>query len=317
MRFELTGDQTDFAASLDAFLTSANTTSAARSWGAGDHTAGLALWKKLVDLGVPALLVPEADDGIGATPVEHVTAMEALGRHAVPGPWIESAAFLATGPDAAVRKAVASGTVATVAAPPATPFALDADVAELVLHASDSGLNTAEVGSQVTSIDPVRRLFNVTTRGSGTSSNLGTAHDTATLAASAQLLGAGERMLDEAVTYVKQRTQFGRTIGSFQAIKHALADVRIALDFARPLVYAAALHPVALSDERSRDVSAAKIAAGDAAYLAARTALQVHGAIGYTQEHDLSLWLLHVRGLISTWGTPAWHRARVLALVSR
>jgi alkylation response protein AidB-like acyl-CoA dehydrogenase len=70
------------------------------------------------------------------------------------------------------------------------------------------------------------------------------------------------------------------------------------------------------TDERQRDVSAAKVAAGDAAYLAARTALQVHGAIGYTQEHDLSLWLLRVRGLMAAWGTPSWHRARVLKVVT-
>jgi alkylation response protein AidB-like acyl-CoA dehydrogenase len=123
-------------------------------------------------------------------------------------------------------------------------------------------------------------------------------------------------MLTDSVTYVTQRSQFGRPIGSYQAIKHALADVRIALDFTRPLVYAAALHPLETTDERQRDVSAAKVAAGDAAHLAARTALQVHGAIGYTQEHDLSLWLLRVRGLMAAWGTPSWHRARVLKVVT-
>jgi alkylation response protein AidB-like acyl-CoA dehydrogenase len=304
MKFELTSDQRDFATTLDALLTSANTPAATRTWGEGDHAAGLALWKKLADLGVPALLVPDADGGLGATPVELVIAMEAIGRFGVPGPWIESAAYLATSSDATVRKAVAAGTMATVAVPPSTPFALDADVAELVAHDS--------VGERVQSIDPARRLFRVSPEASATTGDF----DTAALAAAAQLLGAGERMLDEAVTYVKQRTQFGRTIGSYQAIKHALADVRIALDFVRPLVYAAALHPGETYDERARDVSAAKVAAGDAAYLAARTALQVHGAIGYTQEHDLSLWLLRVRGLISTWGTPAWHRARVLELVS-
>ena len=94
------------------------------------------------------------------------------------------------------------------------------------------------------------------------------------LATSAQLLGAGERVLADSVTYVKQRKQFGREIGSYQAIKHALADVRIALDFARPLVFGAALGEV--------PASAAKVAAADAAYLASRTGLQVHGAIGYT-----------------------------------
>ena len=124
------------------------------------------------------------------------------------------------------------------------------------------------------------------------------------LATSAQLLGAGERLLADSVTYVKQRRQFGREIGSYQAIKHRLADVRIALDFARPLVHGAAL------DEIS--ASAAKVACSDAAYLASRTALQVHGAIGYTQEFDLSIWITKVRALVTAWGTPAHHRATVL-----
>ena len=124
------------------------------------------------------------------------------------------------------------------------------------------------------------------------------------LATSAQLLGLGERILADSVTYAKQRKQFGREIGSYQAIKHALADVRIALDFARPLVFGAALGEIS--------ASAAKVAAADAAYLASRTGLQVHGAIGYTAEFDLSLWLTKVRALVSAWGTPAYHRARVL-----
>ena len=305
MRFELSADQRDFARTLDGLLTAADVPAIAREWAAGAHEGGLALWRKLADLGVSGLL---ADD----YRIEHIVAMEALGKHAVPGPWIESAAYLATCPETA--DVTAGGTMATVAVPPHTPYALDADVAELVFDAS---LNPAEVGERVESIDPVRRLFRIRAV-EAPRSGLETpaAFDTAALAAAAQLLGGGERMLADSVTYVTQRTQFGRPIGTYQAIKHALADVRIALDFARPLVYAAALHPVETTDERQRDVSAAKVAAGDAAYRAARTALQVHGAIGYTQEHDLSLWLLRVRGLIATWGTPAWHRARVLKVVT-
>ncbi len=132
----------------------------------------------------------------------------------------------------------------------------------------------------------------------------------AVLATAAQLLGAGERLLADAVAYVKQRRQFGREIGSYQAIKHQLADVRIALDFARPLVQGAA---VAERDTFGRDVSAAKLAAADAAYLASRVGLQVHGAVGYTLELDLSLWLTKVRALVAAWGTTAHHRDRVLA----
>jgi alkylation response protein AidB-like acyl-CoA dehydrogenase len=144
--------------------------------------------------------------------------------------------------------------------------------------------------------------------------DLGAAFDLAALATAAQLLGLGEHLLEASVAYAKQRRQFGREIGSYQAIKHRLADVRIALDFARPLVHGAAL---SADDTRARDVSAAKVACGDAAYAAARAALQVHGAVGYTRELDLSLWITKVRALVGAWGTPAWHRRRVLdALVA-
>jgi len=288
MRFELTEEQRDFAAMLDGLLTSADAPGAARAWASGNHGPGLALWRKLADAGVSGLLQESYR-------VEHVIAMEAIGHHAAPGPWIESAAYLATHPETA--STVADGVVATLAVDPHTPYALDADVAKLLL--------CDEIGERVPSVDPVRRLFEVLSAAPLNEA----AFDAAALATAAQLLGAGERMLADSVTYVQQRTQFGRPIGSYQAIKHALADVRIALDFVRPLVYAAALD--------ASPVSAAKVAAGDAAWQAARTALQVHGAIGYTQEHDLSLWLLRVRGLMSTWGTAAWHRARLLDLLTK
>jgi alkylation response protein AidB-like acyl-CoA dehydrogenase len=312
VKYELTDEQRDFAASLDALLGSSDTVAVARAWAAGDHAPGLKLWSRLADQGVQALLVPEDQDGLGATPVELVIAFEALGRRCVPGPWVETAAYLRVG----------DGSLATVAAPPLTPYALDADVADLVLVATPDGLCSGTVGEAVTSIDPTRRLFAVTP-GDVTAEIAEDAFDLAALATAAQLLGAGERLLADSVTYVKQRTQFGRPIGSYQAIKHQLADVRIALDFARPLVFAAALGldtglvPRTYStSERGRDVSAAKVAAGDAAYLASRVALQVHGAIGYTAEYDLSLWLVKIRALVSAWGTPSWHRARILDAIT-
>ncbi len=124
--------------------------------------------------------------------------------------------------------------------------------------------------------------------------------------------GQGQALLDAAVDYAKQRAQFGRIIGSYQAIKHKLADVHIALELARPLVYGAALSLADRSPDTARDVSAAKASASDAALLAARSALQTHGAIGFTAEHDLSLWLLRVQALRPAWGDPAAHRRRVL-----
>ncbi len=102
-------------------------------------------------------------------------------------------------------------------------------------------------------------------------------------------------------------------IGRFQAVKHQLADAYVGLELARPLLFGAAL---ALgTGAAARDVSAAKVACTDAAYRAARVALQVHGAIGYTAEYDLSLWLTKVRALTSAWGTQRQHRDRVLAAI--
>lgn len=300
MKFELTTDQQDFAASLDALLAAADSVAAARSWAEGDHAPGLKLWERLAEQGLTMLATE-------ASPVEVCVAFEALGRHAVPGPWVEAAAYLPVALGAEVEG------VATVAVPPQAPYALDADVADQVYVADGATLSSATVGAAHVSVDRSRHLFEVSAgEAVETAGSTDAAYDLAVLATAAQLLGAGERVLADAVTYVKQRKQFGREIGSYQAIKHKLADVRIALDFARPLVYGAALVSTGSTGERARAVSAAKVACADAAYLASRTGLQVHGAIGYTQEFDLSVWITKIRALVTAWGTPADHRARIL-----
>ncbi|WP_435741321.1 acyl-CoA dehydrogenase family protein [Nocardioides sp. SYSU DS0663] len=305
MRFVLTEDQRDFGASLDALLAAGDPVGAARAWAAGDTGPGLGLWKRLADQGVTALLVPEEHGGVGAGPVEMVVALEAIGRHGLPGPWVESVAHLPLAlADGDHLAALAGGAVGTVAAPPEAPYALDADTADLVLVADGSAISTATVGEVRQSVDRTRRLATVRADAPAAAADLVTARESAVLATSAQLLGCGERILADAVTYVKQRRQFGREIGSYQAVKHALADVRIALDFARPLVHGAALGEV--------PAAAAKVACADAAYLASRTGLQVHGAIGYTEEFDLSIWLTKVRALVTAWGTPTQHRAALL-----
>jgi alkylation response protein AidB-like acyl-CoA dehydrogenase len=111
--------------------------------------------------------------------------------------------------------------------------------------------------------------------------------------------------------------QFGKAIGSFEAVKHHLANARIRLEFARPLVYAAAWALDESEPDVPRRVSMAKSAASDAASLAASVALQVHGAIGYTWEHDLHLWMKRAWSLSGAWGDAGWHRARLLDLVDR
>ncbi|MEU6880675.1 acyl-CoA dehydrogenase family protein [Streptomyces sp. NPDC046712] len=382
MRFLPTEEQRDFARSLDAMLTAAETPAAIRSWAAGDPAPGRALWSRLAEAGVFALAIPERHEGVGPLPVEVAMSFVELGRHGVPGPTVETvaAAGLLTelarlgeaGPAKRLLPGLATGeTVATLAmaSPPATPLrfrraervgtthdgaapagtagagslgpagapprpapagqlptragrgeeaapglALDADVADavLVVRGDELWLAPGHEGVRV-SADPARRLARPAPGGellaAGPAVREAATHAQgwAMLATAAQALGVGLTLLDRTVAYSKQRTQFGTAIGSFQAVKHRLADTLLGLEFARPLLFGAAL------TLDSADLAAAKVAAGEAAYAAARTALQIHGAVGYTEELDLSLWLRKARPLRDAWGSPSWCRAQVLS----
>jgi alkylation response protein AidB-like acyl-CoA dehydrogenase len=311
MRFLLTDEQRAFARSLGALLTAAGTPSVVRAWSAGDHTAGRALWSRIAEAGVFALVVPEAYEGTGPLPVELTVAFVELGRHAVPGPVVETvlaAALLsgASGPGERLLPQLASGrTMATVGA----PDALDGDAADVVLalRGREIWLSPGCRPQTRRSLDPARRL--TTPLPGGELLSVALAPDAlawAGLATAAQALGIGLALLDRTVAYVRQRMQFGVPIGSFQAVKHRLADSKIALEFARPLLFGAALTMA------PADVAAAKATACEAAYTTARTALQLHGAIGYTAEYDLSLWLTKARALRTAWGTPSECRDAVL-----
>jgi alkylation response protein AidB-like acyl-CoA dehydrogenase len=318
MKFDLDDQQRDFAASIDAALSAADVPGAVRSWAAGDTGPGRKIWYRLADLGVTALMVPERFDGMDAHPVDLVLAAERLGYWGVPGPVTESVAvapILLADDDRS--GALASGElIATVAFPPHVPRAVDADSAGLILVAGESDVTDGTAGDQHKSVDPARKLFDAHASGDARKADTAKAFEFGVLATAAQLIGAGQAMLDRSVEYAKQRSQFGRTIGSYQAIKHKLADVYIAVELARPLVYGAALSLADTSSDTARDISAAQVAAADAALLSARSSLQTHGAIGFTQEHDLSLLLLRVQALRSAWGDPTWHRRRVLEALS-
>jgi alkylation response protein AidB-like acyl-CoA dehydrogenase len=320
MRFARSEEQHSFAKAVDGLLSASDVARATRAWSHGDTTAGAALWGRLARLGVTALGVPEELGGIGGSPVDVVIALDRVGYHGAPGPYIESVALapvlLAATPESGLLERVAEGTArVTFALPPHAPYVLDAAWATDVFVIAGGTLSRAVVERALTSVDPARCLSAVSAGEPVATTDAATvdlALDHAALAAAAVLVGAGQRLLDEAVTYVGQRRQFGRVIGEYQAVKHLLADVRVALDFARPLVHGAAVELAAGSAVASRDVSAAKVAASDAAHLAARSALQVHGAVGYTRELDLSIWILKVRALVGVWGTPSFHRGRIL-----
>ncbi|MFI7323044.1 acyl-CoA dehydrogenase family protein [Streptomyces venezuelae] len=325
MRFLLDDEQREFARSLDAMLTAADTVAATRAWSVGEHAPGRAVWGRLADAGVFALPVPGEYEGVGPLSVETAVAFVEVGRHAVPGPVVETvaaAALLAHLAEEGEREpakrflpSLASGAAtATLTLPRGGPLALDADAADLILTAADGELRLAPGHARVRrSLDPARRLAaplpggELLAAGPAVTSAVRHATSWAALATAAQSLGVGLALLDRTVAYAKQRTQFGSPIGAFQAVKHRLADVLVRLEFARPLVFGAA------TTMAPGDIAAAKVTAAESAYGAARAALQLHGAIGYTAEFDLSLWLTKARALRGAWGDPGVWRGRVLA----
>ncbi|MEV6030544.1 acyl-CoA dehydrogenase family protein [Nonomuraea sp. NPDC052116] len=283
-------------------------------------------WEQLAALGFFGLLAPPESDGLGLGLADVLPALEETGRACLPGPVVETAVvapYLL--PD---NPKLASGALCVAVLPPEQAYAPDADLADLLLVARDGGWRLVARESvrlvPRTGVDPCRPVFEVTF---DESEELGgpaaPVLRRAAVATAAQLIGVARELLAVTVAYARVRTQFGAAIGSFQAVKHQLADAAVAVEFAAPLVHRAALSVdrVAESVDRvgvdraggaaDRDVSAAKAAAGEAAVLAARVALQVHGAIGYTEELDLRFWLARAWSLSAAYGTTAAHRERV------
>ncbi|MFH8885036.1 acyl-CoA dehydrogenase family protein [Streptomyces californicus] len=255
MRFVLTDEQREFGRSLAGLLRAADTPGVLRAWAAGDHGPGRALWRRLGDAGVFALAVPEAYGGVGPLPVEAAVACVELGRYAVPGPVAETlaAGVLLAGAGGPAAKewlpAVASGgAMLSLRLPGHGPYALDADAADAVFTVDGDGLRRAPgPGELSVSADPARRLFRPDPGGEpvagGRAARVASraAGDWASFATAALALGCGEELLRATVAYVKQRRQFGAPVGSFQAVKHRLADTLLGLEFARPLLYGAAV----------------------------------------------------------------------------
>ena len=189
--------------------------------------------------------------------------------------------------------------------PPDAPGTYDALVAmgvtSVLVPEVDGGLGMDEV----TAVAVLEETGYVALEHPVLEATMGDDADRLALGAAAQLVGLGQRMLDLTVDYAKQREQFGVPIGSFQAVKHHLADALKELAFARPAVLRAA------ATMEARDISMAKALASDAASLTGRQALQCHGAIGYTVEHDLHRFLKRTWILARTHGDAACHRERI------
>ena len=132
---------------------------------------------------------------------------------------------------------------------------------------------------------------------------------------SAEALGGAQAALDRTVAYAKDRIQFGRPIGSFQAYKHRLADMVVEIEQARSAVYWAACTVDEGSDEAAFALHAAKSFAADTFFKCAADMIQLHGGIGFTWEHDAHLFFKRARAIQTMMGSGQWHREQVATMI--
>jgi alkylation response protein AidB-like acyl-CoA dehydrogenase len=336
VRFAFTDEQRLFQKSMRELCERECPPSQVRAAWAGDTGRSRERWAKLAELGVLGLAAPVEAGGLGGGALDWVLVLEEAGRAALPEPLLETAvvgvpllAQVAGAWDRAadwIARAAAGEAILAVGLD--GHLVADAHVADLILLAGDGDALYAVERAQVSmraqpSVDGARRLYRVDARagavrlgeGAPLRGPLADARDRGALGAAAELVGVAQHLIDATVEYVKVRRQFGQAVGSFQAIKHQLADALVALEFARPVVYRAADSLARALADRATHVSMAKAAASEAALKVARAALQCHGAIGYSFEHDLHLWMKRAWALAAAWGDAARHRARVASAI--
>ncbi|MBO9696919.1 MAG: acyl-CoA/acyl-ACP dehydrogenase [Sphingopyxis sp.] len=315
MDFRLTDEQEMLASEVAKLLAATCTGADLRRLLESGEAIDRGRWGQILVMGLPGVMGPEEAGGAGLGAVEMALIATACGYAALPEPLVEHAGvavpmLAAAGAD--LEKALFGSRIAV--GHPVNPLVADADSAAALLLAVGDDVHLVQ-RAQVTltrhdSIDPFRRLFAIDwspTPGTriGGAALWAQALDHGALFAAAQLLGLAQRAVDMSVVYTKDRVQFGKPIGSFQAVKHHLANAQVKIEFARPVILAAAASPGSVR------VSHAKLAATAAADAATHAAVQVHGAMGFSWEGDLQFLLKRSLALGQAWGTPAFHRARV------
>ena len=264
-----------------------------------------ALWSMLCEqVGVAALVVPEEIGGAGGELADAAAVLEELGRALVPTPLLgttlaELALLAADEPDGETIERLAAGT-AIGAVVFDRDYVINGDVADVVLAVDDARIvRWAEVSiAAAHTLDPTRRLARVTPGACTTIGNDPGIADTASILLAAEQVGAAARCLELTVEYTKQRVQFGRPIGSFQALKHRMADMYVAVQSARAVVGEAVALPTPIS------AALARLAASDAFCSVAGEAIQLHGGIAITWEHDMQLYFKRAHSSAQLLGSP-------------
>ena len=294
-----------------------------QAWASPSSDGVWSVWKDLAEMGVQGLMAPESAGGSGMDWVTMALVLAEAGRAAFPLPLLETAAIgvpavASAGDPGGVLGALVDGSaVLTVRGGSGSgglvPAASRADW--FLLGSTLYGRDEVRI-EPVESVDRTRDTAVVSPVGPGVV--IGDSFQAGALAAAAVLVGLGRALVQMTVDYVKDRHQFGVPVGSFQAVKHHLANATMQVEFAAPTVWAAAweMDRVGAVDavgaaQVSRSVSLAKAMASDAAEQAARIALQCHGAMGYTDDYHLHFWLKRVWCLAPSFGTARQHRIRI------
>lgn len=350
MDFDLSDDQLALRSGADELLTGLAPTTAVRV--VVERGGGLdrALWSAMVEQGWLGIARPESESGLGLGWVEVAVLAESIGRFAAPAPFVSQVLAidaLASTPGPRFEALLAGDTIGCVAwsrepeavaatrlgdgwtlsgrADP-TLYAPSADVV-VVVAATDSGpalfvidADEASRPPAESAMDRTRELgwleFDTTPAEQiGGEEAVGRLLDRGATAAAAEMLGGASRVLDMAVDYAKERVQFGKPIGSFQAVKHRCADMLVDVEGMRSSTYWAAWCLSADDPDAPVAASTAKIWGSDASRRVMASGLQVHGGIGFTWEHDLHLFLKRAQLDQLTFGDAAYHRRRLAALL--
>lgn len=321
MDFTLSDEQMMFAETAETLFRDNVTADHWRKLMESGENRDAALWSQIVETGLTLIQLPEDAGGLGLGALDFALIADKAGYVALSEPLVDSAGVAAPMLAALAPDHLALADPAASIAIQQTDGGLVADAdsaAAIILRKGDLAFVASP--DQVTltrrdSIDPLRRLFAVEWDEASVQA-LGEADwqlalDRGAVFAAAQGLGLAQRSVDLAVEYAKERQQFGKPIGSYQAVKHHLSTAQTAIEFARPVVLAAAATLDAGDIQSRARISHAKLVALEAADLAARTSIQVHGAMGYSWEVDVHLFLKRALALTNAWGTPYFHRSRV------
>ena len=324
MDFRFTETQRLFAGAVGELLDKECTPATLRAMTESNDSSIQTLWVSLSNMGVVGMTGPEGYGGLGMSDLDLVLIMEEIGRVACPETIIEQTCIgvpilsnLIDGRvDEGLIKSLISGEQ-RLSTTLGSAYALAADSVDYLLLENNNEIHLlpsseAEMVLQK-SVDETRRLFSIEWQ--PTKRTLVEVHPdvvrksilSAATATAAQALGIATHLLETTISYVKEREQFGKPVGINQAIKHHLADTGKAIEFARPMVHRAAWALSVSDPEEHVAVSMGKYLASKAVNHACRTALQCHGAIGYTMEYDLQIWLKRGWALAATRGDAIAH----------